>query len=335
MAPNEEERKRVIFISHRHADKEIADTIRETLGDWSAGRILFFQSSDPQRSTRIGAPLAGELKNALVNADVVLLVYTFNDQDWSYCMWECGVATDPEMERMQVVVFQCTSDTPAPFQDQVRLSVTEEDEIRKFTEQFHKSPDFFPGFGEALSPDIGQDTLDRMSKSLYEKLSKVIPAKKPEERYRWDFFTLALDSMYVRKIRDERDGESAFKLVVETIPNNCIVKEAFGEAFKHFGFDEFEEGKNFADLVNRWEQSVGDSPKEWISELYAEISRAIRNIPAEPTWACLKSARRGADWWFSPVVNHVRILPDDSMEFDIYIYRVPIDLVPTSSETAT
>ena len=174
-----EERKRVIFISHRPADKEIADAIRDTLQDWGSGRISIFQSSDPQRSTRIGEPLSAELKNALVNADVVLLVYTFTDQDWFYCMWECGVATDPERERTKVVVFQCTDDMPAPFQDQVRVKITEE-EIRKFTEQFHKNSDLFPEFDQAFSPDIEEDSIDRKSKALYERLIKVVPTRIPK-----------------------------------------------------------------------------------------------------------------------------------------------------------
>ena len=174
-----EERKRAIFISHRPADKEIADTIRDTLQDWGSGRLSIFQSSEAQRSTRIGEPLSAELKSALVNANVVFLVYTFTDQDWFYCMWECGVATDPERGHTKIVVFQCTDDMPAPFQDQVRVRITEE-EIRKFTEQFHKSPDFFIGFDQAFSPDIGACALDSISKILYDKLSKVVPTRIPK-----------------------------------------------------------------------------------------------------------------------------------------------------------
>lgn len=326
-----ESRKRAIFISHRHADKKIAGAIRDTLQEWSTGRISIFQSSDPKLSTRIGEPLSSELKTALDDANVVLLVYTFTDQDWSYCMWECGVATDPKREHTRHVVFQCTSDMPAPFQDRVRVNITEE-EIKKFTKQFHTDPQFFPGFDEAFSPDIEEDTLDRMSKTLYERLSKVVPTKKLEERYRWDFLTLVLDSTYVRKIRDEKNSENASKLAADIIPTNCLVKKAFGEAFKHFGFDRFEESKTFGGLFRRWEQNAGDSPKKWISELYAEMTRAIRNESAVPAWERLKSVRPNVNWWLFPVINHVRVLPDDSMEFDLYLHRIPDNIVTALSE---
>ena len=334
MEPKEgEERNRTIFISHRHDDKKIADVIRNTLDEWGVGRISIFQSTGTKLSTRVGAPLSAELKNNLVDANVVILVYTFADKDWSYCMWECGVATDPERGHTKIVVFQCTDDMPTPFQDQVRVRITE-DEIRKFTEQFHKDPEFFPGFDEAFSPDVKEDSIYRKSRTLYERLIKVVPAEKFEEMYRWDFLTLALDSTSVRRIRDE-SSESVSKLAADIIPKNCVVKKAFGEAFNHFGFAEFKKGTKLVDIISRWEQNAEDSPKKWIPELYAEISRAIRYESAVPAWACLKSVRLGTDWWFSPVITPVRVFPDDSMEFDIHLYRVPANIAAALTETAT
>ena len=333
MAPNEEERKRAIFISHLHDDKKIADVIRNTLDEWGMGEIPIFQSTDPKSGPGIGAPLTAELKNALVDASVVLLVYTFADRDWSYPMWECGVATDPEREHTKIVVFQCTDDAPKPFHDRVKVRINEE-EIRKFTGQFHKDDKFFPGFNEAFAPVIPESALDSISKTLYDRLIKVIPAKKLEPMYRWDFLTLELDSTYVREIRDE-SSESASKLAADIIPKNCVVKKAFGEASKHFGLAKVEEGKKIAELVESWEQNAGDSSKKWILELYAEMMRAIRYESAGPAWELLKSVRPDTDWWFYPVINHVRVFHDDRMEFDLYLYRIPTDIATTSRETAT
>ncbi len=213
----------------------------------------------------------------------------------------------------------------------MRVKITE-DEMMKFTKQFYKDPKFFPGFGEAFAPDVGEDTLKGLSRTLYERLSKVIPTKGLEEIHRCDFLTLALDSTYVRKIRDE-SSESASKLAADIIPKNCVVKKASEEVFKHFGFAKFEKGTKLADIVSRWEQNAGDSPKRWISELYAEMSRAICNAFTVPAWALLKSTHPDTDWWFYPVVNPVRIFYDDSMEFDIYLYRVPDNFVMEMSES--
>ena len=57
-------------------------------------------------------------------------------------------------------------------------------------------------------------------------------------------------------------------------------------------------------------------------ELLGEIHRAIDNSPASPEWKALNSANYVGSWFY-PVVNHVRVLPDGSMEFHIYIYRLP------------
>jgi len=34
----------------------------------------------------------------LAISDVVMLIFTTESEDWSYCMWECGVATDPDCQ---------------------------------------------------------------------------------------------------------------------------------------------------------------------------------------------------------------------------------------------
>ena len=334
MEPKEEEgRKRAVFISHRHADKKIADAIRNTLQEWGRGDISIFQSTDPESGPGIGAPLDEELKAALFSTSVVLLVYTFTNQDWSYPMWECGVATDVERET-KIVVFQCTNDDPKLFHHQVRVRVTDDVEIRKFTWQFHKDPKFFPGFDEAFAPSIQESALDSISDTLYERLIKVIPAKKLEPVYRWDFLTLELDSTHVKEIQDE-SSESVSKLAADIIPKNCVVKKAFGAASRHFGLAKVEEGKKFAELVESWERNAEDSSKKWVVELYAEMMRAIRYESAVPAWELFKSVLPDTEWWFYPVINHVRVFHDDRMEFDLYLYRIPTDIATTSRETAT
>lgn len=317
-----------IFISHRHDDKEIADIIKSTLQEWTNGNISIFQSSDPQCSTKIGEPLSKELADFLADSSVLFLIYTFKREDWEYCMWECGLAMNKNTKPTKITVLQCSDDTPKPFQDKVRVRFTE-DEIMKLTEQFHKDPDFFPGYNQALHPKISPETLKKRGTELYNRLKTVIPEKKDEGRRRWDLLQLALDKAEVKKIQNAKDDDSATELSAQTIPAKCVVKDSFGEAFKHFGFDKQEKGIKFGDLVERWLQNACDYPQEWISELYAEMSRAIRNRPAKPTLECLKSLRSGTDWWFFPIINYVNITSGEDMEFDIYLYQIPPDLKDT------
>ena len=51
--------------------------------------------SPSAKTPGVGRTLNAELRQALWGAGAVILVYTSPDEDWGYCMWECGVATLP------------------------------------------------------------------------------------------------------------------------------------------------------------------------------------------------------------------------------------------------
>jgi hypothetical protein len=326
---NEPQGKKQLFISHRHADEKLATTIKNHLVNWCAGDIEIFQSSDPQRGPEIGRDLARTIENRLAKSEVVLLVYTFADADWGYCMWEVGVATDPATSRTRVVVFQCTEDPPKALQHLVRVMITEK-EIFKFATQFHKDSDFFPG-RPACAPDLPEDALKTRGKDLCKELEKEIPAGKYQERPRWDRLTLWLSRDHVLGVRKEESYQRAVSAIEGNIWVKAQGEKVFGDVTKHFKIDALTEDMRFSELVRSWkewakeqkEENAGEEiPEEWIAELYAEMWRAICNKPAEPNWKYLRSARPG-HLWFLPVVNHVRIFPDQAMEFDIFLYRMP------------
>ena len=100
-----------VFISHKHSDLAIATVIRGFITEQTANRVRVFQSSDSGNAADtplVGRPLNQQLANALWNANGVVLVYTTPDQDWGYCMWECGLATDPTSPHTSIFVLQCT-----------------------------------------------------------------------------------------------------------------------------------------------------------------------------------------------------------------------------------
>lgn len=84
--------KPVLFISHRHADRAIADTLRKFVQARTSGRISVYQSSSANADgPKHGKNLSQELRQALWRAGAVILIYTNHEQNWSYCMWECRV----------------------------------------------------------------------------------------------------------------------------------------------------------------------------------------------------------------------------------------------------
>ena len=110
-------RSPLLFISHRHAERDIAELLRNFVTDRSGGRIRVFQSSSAQAdNTRVGRDLRRELMDHLWAAGAMVLIYTTEEDDWSYCMWECGVAMHPESPDTKVVVLQCGQKAPKVFE---------------------------------------------------------------------------------------------------------------------------------------------------------------------------------------------------------------------------
>jgi hypothetical protein len=54
-----------------------------------------------------------ELQKALWEAKAVIFVYTTTDNDWGYCMWECGVATTPGSPDTRIIGFSVRTTSPA------------------------------------------------------------------------------------------------------------------------------------------------------------------------------------------------------------------------------
>ena len=139
----------MLFVSHKHSDREIAETIARFIRNSSAGKVRVHLSSSPHfEGPRLGQPINSELKNALAITEVVILVFTTDTEDWSYCMWECGVATNPREERpTSVVVVQCTDDSPKPYGDQLRVDARDLDSVHMFVKSLLTTTDLLPESG--------------------------------------------------------------------------------------------------------------------------------------------------------------------------------------------
>jgi hypothetical protein len=113
--------KPLLFISHKTDDTKYAQAIAEFVQNISGGLVDVFVSSDPRfEGPRIGKGLNKDLSLALWRAGLVILVYTSEDKDWAWCMWECGVATDPDSPDTKVIVLQCSDAEPKVFQEYLR-----------------------------------------------------------------------------------------------------------------------------------------------------------------------------------------------------------------------
>jgi hypothetical protein len=168
--------KPLLFISHRYADRDIARVIAEFVRYMSRGEVDVYTSSDAAFGGAPSSPnLNDQLRRVLWNTDTVILVYTSGDGDWSYCMWECGVATNPSSPETNFIVFQCGRDVPHLFASELRVDARRPEDLRQFTQQMLSSPHFFPRFGRALAPDVRPDFVQQAAQRLYKELSGVLP----------------------------------------------------------------------------------------------------------------------------------------------------------------
>jgi len=316
----------LLFISHRHADQAIADVLRKFVTDRSGGRIEVFQSSSADADgPRVGRELHRQLKEHLWAAGMVVLVYTSPDEDWSYCMWECGVATHPQGPETKVVVLQCCPRAPSVYGEAVRVNAQDPVDIQKFTNEFLTSPDFFPNYGQAVAPGFlrNGDEVRQAAKDLHDALTEILPSD-AEEGEDWatvPFLRLQLTYAEVDAIRKLGNAEGS-----RSVQEAARVTD-INDAAKHiFGLGRIEQLAPFSRLVEAWQQGRPDEPTKWVEELCEQIRVGGHWRLPRFGWQLMRSVDPTDRAKYSPVLSRVRSVPRQRChQFDIYFSKFDTD----------
>jgi hypothetical protein len=276
--------KPLVFISHRHADREIATTVAQFLRERTAGAVTIFLSSNPKyEGPKVGKILNEELKRALGQCDLVLLVFTSDSEDWSYCMWECGVATDPSGSKStDVVVIQCGDTAPSAYSDVLRVKGGDPDSIIRFLTPFLTTTDYFPDRGEPLtgfkpeSPELRQ-----FAEELAKKLSDLPPSQPPEESPRSPFVRFEIDATSRADLRDAL-GTKDRSVITELIRTRTrVVKNHLIESI--FGF-RLDASATLDSIVAMWENETS-APALWLDSLVDQIASTMTGEYSVVRWA--------------------------------------------------
>jgi len=318
---------KTIFISHRHDDKKIADIVSNHLKFWNIPPDEIFQSSCIGQAPGIGEPLVKELQQALSDSKLVILIYTSASDDWDWCMYECGVATNPDIPNTRIVVIQCGSSIPKVFADHVLVKITKDD-IAKLVTQFHKNERFFPG-EPAFQEDVDQAVLDKRSNDLYEDLSKEIPEQE-ESIDRWGHISLYIDKDVREELKSIKDVNEIDENLLSLTERVEVIKSE-GWGLRHFGFNNKEGGISLKNMFGQWEDETGGESRQWLIELFQEMWRATRDSSPQINWTPIKSAvsEEGMDWWIYMVLNRFYIRVNGGVEFEVYTYRAPTQAIPS------
>lgn len=342
-----------ILISHRHEESEVAQVIYEALKKWHFSDSDIFFSSEPKSSD----PMSGDdihlnLALAAQQAKLVILIYTFPDGDWDWPMHETGLAIEPqtffneENPSTRLVVFECFGISPKIFSRQLHVKITQND-ILKFVSSI-LTEDNFIGDENAPRPELKNETkiLEDFAIELFHKIQTAIDKVKPNNpdvitQCRWDYFTIEIEATTANLIQGSIDNKDKLKIIMD----NSLVIGRYGLGLNHFGYDlrgdvnrEFSEDRTIAskniklrDLCNRWaemsnyEENDGEYP-DWAIGILEEIERTIDLKYADPPRYLMKSINEHKEDWFYPVVNTVRRISNGSLEFDIYLFRIPSHL---------
>lgn len=312
----------LVFISHKHSDSAIATVVGNFIQDRSLGNVNVFMSSNWNfQGPRFGVGLNNELQKTLWSTDALILVYTSADQDWSFCMWECGSATHPASPNTSVYVFQCGRDVPTPFANDLRVDVRNIEHIRRFTKQFLTDPNFFPGRGQALAPNCSQATLEEASQELFGKFKAVLPDDAQAGEWpAWPFMRIELPNLQVEKLEVAIAAERV-NLSHEIVKEHAVVAKSDTRAAQLFGLAYFSDGQKFKDLLRVWQDAFPTSDPTWFDSCCEQIMVSARRGFPIIQWTPLREV--GGDSDFTPVLSRVKRLPfGGSVQFDIFFYNL-------------
>jgi hypothetical protein len=314
----------LLFISHKHADSNIAQVLAEFVETRSNNQIKVHLSSSPDfQGPKFGKNLNAQLREALWNSDVLLLVYTSPDQDWQYCMWECGVATHPMSPDTSIIVFQCGNEAPAPFNDVMRVNAYKSDDIKRFTDQLLRDPNFFTSLKGPLAPSLRDTYVENFSKELHKNLGEVLPQLSDglsEEWPTWPFMRIELPRSEVDRMTQTAESERP-QITLEMVKNFGEVADSDPRAAQLFNQNGLPPRMKFSSLLTLWKNAYPNLDAAWFESCCEQIMMgAARGFPV----IRLTSLKQiGGDVEYTPVLSRVRRAPSGrSLQFDFYFYNL-------------
>lgn len=321
--------KPLIFISHRHDDKTIADVLRSFIVSRTANQVAVAQTSSPSaEGPEAGGSLNRQLMSLLWRSDVFILLHTNPKSDWSWCCWEYGLALDPNKPDTRSVVLQFSDQCHPLFNDLVRVDVRKREDVTRFTQDLLCGNSFFP---ERDTPITGfareSEDVRRAADELYESLQAVAPQgsddPEPWPAYPYMQLRIGLDHIAEIQAAAERDRPEVARTVLET---GKVVIEGDSEAGRLFGRRELINGEQFSELLARWMDRYPNSETHWVDAVAGQIAAAAIDDFPTLQWELMRARDRGDMTWYGPALIQVQTVPrQQEMRFDVCFLKFNLD----------
>jgi hypothetical protein len=320
----------LVFISHKHSDSEIAKIIGDFIEQRSNNKVRVHLSSSPDFTGPkfYGPNLNAQLRTTLWGTDVLLLIYTSEEEDWSYCMWECGVATLPvigEKKRdTNIVVFQCGRDVPPPFKDVLRVDVRNPKDIESFIDQFLRGADFFPSRDKALAPQFKDQFLKQAALDLHKSIGKELPDPdpRPDEWAAWPFLRIELPRAEADQlVQSSGTAVERARLAHELVRDHAVVVNSSARAAQLFGQESIGKDSKFAELLKTWKAKYPDADATWFDSCCEQIMMGAGR--GFPVIRLTPMREYGGNAEYTPVLSRIRQVPfRRRVQFDLYFYNL-------------
>jgi TIR domain len=321
----------LIFISHKQSDKAIAEAVAKFLKDEATREIrIFLSSSTGFEGVRFGKPISTELRGVLANADVFLLLYTSPDEDWSWCMWEWGIANHPASAKTTMVVLQCGTESPKIDVGNRRVNVRQKDEIHTFVKQYFTIAGFFPSLeGEAFGGHFSSDTIAAKAEKFFDTLM-TFPAIDPTMEWQtWPFLQLELPITLVDRIKDlVRPLSRAEQLSL--IRQETKVTVANTNALAIFGLAGLAADTPFSNLALHWKNAFDGREADWFEACCDQVLVAAAERLPSTRPSAVRAVHAAKD--YMPLITKVRRSSyQGTVRFDLYF----IDRLTFEAEAVT
>jgi hypothetical protein len=176
----------LIFISHRHIDRDLAIKVADWLKVATTGNVDIFLSSDGLLGTEVARSITDQIRVKVAQAAIMFTVYTDEEADWAWVMFEMGIAMDPNTPVTKVIVLQCGPEGPRILPDFKRVKMgLEDDRVGLVRDIF--SEGFFPTHPNLKlgGPKVDEEVLRAQAAQLWDQVSALISPPDATRKQQW------------------------------------------------------------------------------------------------------------------------------------------------------
>jgi hypothetical protein len=241
-----------IFISHKMPkDSDTTSSIGQLIATHSGNKIKINLAED----FRKGSQLSSDITKAIQTADIFLLLYTGEDQDWGYCLLEAGqfqASLGSDAKRSIVVFHDPDISVPQALSEFISVPITE-NPVFEFLKQLYVDTGVFP--------DVNPDSLLDTAKKICEAF------------HRTDVLAINFDLVPNFTVEFENSDENTQMLKNERVPDRAFLKGSLDWQLLF--------GKDAATGAWVWE----DLSRNWVGgDLYApELARMMKTAKEKNT----------------------------------------------------